>query len=132
MTNEQPFVHQALHRKHVDITTQALLDDFDGHTATLKNIFTGEPELLEVKSVVIVGHRLPCDELYQSVNARQAEFQDAGIKSMERIGDALAAGALVHAVYSGHAFARQLDQVDDGLYLRDIPVAEHPPGPVIR
>lgn len=132
MTNEQPFIHQALHRKQVDITTQALLDGFDGDSATLKNIFTGEPEILEVKSVVIVGHRLPCDELYQHLSARQAEFQEAGIKSVERIGDALAAGALVHAVYSGHAFARQLDNADEGLYLRDIPVAEHPPGPAVR
>jgi len=31
----------------------------------------------------------------------------------------------VHAVYSGHNFARQLDRPEGELYMRDIPIAEH-------
>ena len=63
--------------------------------------------------------------------ARYEDVSEAGIKSIQRIGDALAPGALVHAVYSGHAFSRELDRQGNELYLRDIPVAEYPPGPVI-
>ena len=84
-----------------------------------------------VKSVVIVGLRLPSDELYQALLARESDWEDADIQSVDRIGDALAAGALVHAVHSGHSWARQLDAGEDELYLRDIPVAQFPPGPVI-
>jgi len=83
------------------------------------------------RSVVIVGLRLPSDGLYQELLARSDDVEAAGIKSVDRIGDAHAAGALVHAVYSGHGYARQLDSPQDELYLRDIPVAEFPPGPVI-
>ncbi|MBT7721068.1 MAG: NAD(P)-binding protein, partial [Halieaceae bacterium] len=101
MTNEQPFVHQNLHKLGVDITTQALLDSFEAGLATLSNIFTGELSTLEVSSVVIVGLRLPADDLYQSLCDREAQWQGAGIESVERIGDAFAAGALVHAVHSG-------------------------------
>jgi dimethylamine/trimethylamine dehydrogenase len=57
-------------------------------------------------------------------------FADAGIKSVERIGDALAPGAIVHAVYSGHQYAQQLDNSGGRGYLRDIQIAEHPPGEV--
>jgi dimethylamine/trimethylamine dehydrogenase len=131
MTNEQPYVHQALHEHNVAISTQVLLDDFDGCSATLNNIFTGKAEVVEARSVVLVGLRLPNDELYHQLEARSDDVAAAGIKSVERIGDVLAAGALVHAVYSGHAYAQQLDGDDKELYLRDIPVAEYPPGSVI-
>ena len=100
--------------------------------AALANIFTGKETTVAVKSVVVVGLRLPNDTLYHDLMAREKEATAAGIKSIERIGDCLAAGALVHAVYSGHSYARQLDQTDSELYLRDIPVAENPPGPVIN
>ena len=132
MANEQPFVHQNLHKLGVDITTQALLDSFEAGLATLSNIFTGELSTLEVSSVVIVGLRLPADDLYQSLCDREAQWQGAGIESVERIGDAFAAGALVHAVHSGHAWSRGLDNPDAENYLRDIPIAEFPPGPVIN
>lgn len=131
MTNEQPFVHQALHDLEVAVKTQMLLTSFDGSSATLSNIFTGSSSHLQVKSVVLVGLRLPSDGLYQSLLARESEWPSAGIKSVDRIGDALAAGALVHAVHSGHEWARGLDDPDGGVFLRDIPVAEFPPGPVI-
>jgi dimethylamine/trimethylamine dehydrogenase len=44
-----------------------------------------------------------------------------------RIGDALAPGAIVHAVYSGHRFARELDADPAALlYRRDAPLPRHP------
>jgi len=125
MTNELPYVHQALEKRDVEVHTQALLTDFDGVRARLTNIFTARASLLAVKSVVIVGLRLPNDGLYQRLMSRRDEFAAAGIKSVQRIGDAMAAGALVHAVYAGHSYARQLDRPEGELYLRDIPVTEH-------
>ena len=131
MTNEQPYVHQSLDSCNVEVLTQKLLSDFDSGTATLRNIFTNKSERVPAKSVVLVGLRLPNDKLYQSLVGRYEDVSEAGIKSVQRIGDALAPGALVHAVYSGHAFSRELDRQGNELYLRDIPVAEYPPGPVI-
>lgn len=132
MTNEQPFVHRALHERNIDISTQTLLKGFDGQAARVENIFTGAPSVMDVRSVVIVGHRQPCDEVYQALMARQDEFADAGIKSVERIGDALAPGAIVHAVYSGHQYAQQLDSSGGQGYLRDIQIAQDPPGEVYK
>jgi dimethylamine/trimethylamine dehydrogenase len=131
MTNELPFVQQALHRHNVAINTEALLDSFDGEQVQLANIFTGALTPISARSVVIVGLRLPNTDLFDALSEREPEWKETGIKSVDRIGDALAAGALVHATYSGHNYARQLDCAGDELYLRDIPVAENPPGAVI-
>ena len=131
MTNEQPFVHQALYKHGVNIVTQVLLNEFDGARAGLANIFTGDPQDVAVKSVVIVGLRLPSDDLYQQLLSRENAWEEAGIKSVEVVGDALAAGAIVHAVYSGHEWAKGLDEDGQSLFLRDIPLAQYPPGPAI-
>jgi dimethylamine/trimethylamine dehydrogenase len=127
MTNEQPFVHQALEEHNIAVTTQALLTGFDGEHAELANIFTNKPTEVMAKSIVIVGLRLPNQDLYKSLMNRQTDFATAGISSVERIGDCRAAGAIVHAVYSGHEYARNLDSDSNELYLRDIQIAEHAP-----
>ncbi|MDX1554786.1 MAG: NAD(P)-binding protein, partial [Xanthomonadales bacterium] len=57
MTNELPFVHQALAQRGVRVTTLALLKDLDGAQAHLAHIFTGEATAVPARSVVIVGHR---------------------------------------------------------------------------
>jgi len=131
MTNEQPFIHQALHQQGIAVHTQALLKEFNGEEVRLENIFTGEPQLLAAQSVVIVGLRLPNDALFHALEARAEDLASAGIKSVQRIGDCLAAGALVHAVHSGHLYGRSLDEESETLYLRDAPIVETPPGPVL-
>ena len=40
---------------------------------------------------------------------------------------AMCAGAIAHAVYSGHSFAQALDSEEQSNYLRDIPIALNPP-----
>jgi dimethylamine/trimethylamine dehydrogenase len=42
---------------------------------------------------------------------------------VQRVGDALAPGAIVHAVHSGHRYARELDEpVSEEPYKLDAPV----------
>jgi dimethylamine/trimethylamine dehydrogenase len=130
MTNELNFIHKALEQHDIDVHTMMLLKDFDGENAHMANIFTAKAKLIKAKSIVITGHRQPNDEVYQALMARQGEFKDVGIKTVERIGDAFAPGAIVHAVYSGHQYARQLDGDGQQGYIRDIPVAELPPSDV--
>jgi len=127
MTNELPYVYRALARHQVAIHTTSRLESFDGDTAVIQNLFTGVETRIAAASVVIVGLRLPQDALYHALLARQDEWSDAGIRSVTRIGDAVAAGALVHAVYSGHEYARGLDSPDSESYLRDLPICEDPP-----
>jgi dimethylamine/trimethylamine dehydrogenase len=109
MTNELPLVHRALVKAGVQIHTLRRVTAFDGETVTLADVYSGTPVRLACRSLVIVGMRKPRDELYHALVRRGAELKDAGILAVTRIGDALAPGAIVHAVHSGHRHAREFD-----------------------
>ena len=49
-----------------------------------------------------------------SLQSDPAALAAAGIKSVTRIGDCFVPGAIVHAVYGGHRFARSLDETPSG------------------
>jgi dimethylamine/trimethylamine dehydrogenase len=108
MTNELPLVQRALAKRNVPITTMSMVTDFDGETATLANIYTGATTRVACRSVLIVGVRQPRNELYDALSERKSELEHAGIRSVTRAGDALAPGAIVHAVHSGHTVAREI------------------------
>ena len=124
MSNEQPQVHRALHAAGSAVHTLARISAFDNGELTLANQFTNAETRLECRSLVIVGTRFADDALHAELSARAADLAAAGIRSVTRIGDALAPGAIVHAVYSGHRFARELDADPAALvYRRDAPLA---------
>jgi dimethylamine/trimethylamine dehydrogenase len=123
MTNEQPQTYRALTEAGVELHTLARVESFERDELTLTHTLTRERTRLHCRALVIVGARLPSDTLYQELAARPGELARAGIASISRIGDALAPGAIAHAVYSGHRFARELDAVEaERLPQRDAPL----------
>ncbi len=128
MTNEQPQVHRALANAGVVLKTLTLVARFNGDAIVVANVFTGEEQSLPCKSLVIVGARTAQDELQRSLIARRADWDAAGIASVDCIGDALAPGAIAHAVHSAHRYARELDQpAGREIYRRDSPILESAP-----
>jgi dimethylamine/trimethylamine dehydrogenase len=126
MSNEQPQVHRALAASGIPLHTLSRVTAFANGTVTLANQFTNAATLLACASLVIVGTRFANDTLYAELMAREGEFDDAGVRSVTRIGDALAPGAIVHAVYSGHRYARELDAEPAAVpYRRDAPLPRH-------
>jgi dimethylamine/trimethylamine dehydrogenase len=128
MTNEQPQVHRALANVGVTMLTLSRITDLVDGEAIISNLYTGAQRRLPCQSLVIVGARAARAPLYDELTARYDERVSAGIVSVDRIGDALAPGAIVHAVYSGHRYARELDSVPrSDSYLRDVPIISAPP-----
>jgi dimethylamine/trimethylamine dehydrogenase len=128
MTNEQPQVHRALANAGVRLVTLSRVVRFELGEVVIANMFTGEERRLPCRSLVIVGARTARDELYQALMVRHQELAPAGIVSVDRIGDALAPGAIAHAVHSGHRYARELDcDAGSELYRRDAPIVEELP-----
>ena len=126
MSNEQPQVHRALAAAGVPLHTLARVTAFANGAVTLANQFTHAETRLPCASLVIVGTRFANDTLYGELMAQQSACDDAGIRSITRIGDALAPGAIVHAVYSGHRYAEELDAAPDAVrYRRDAPLPRH-------
>jgi dimethylamine/trimethylamine dehydrogenase len=123
MSNEQPQVHRALARAGIALHTLSRVTAFEHGTVTLANQFTNHETRLECRSLVIVGTRLANDALYAELSAHTGKVTAAGIQSVTRIGDALAPGAIVHAIYSGHRYARELDEDPESCaYRRDAPL----------
>jgi len=126
MTNEMPLVHRALSAAGVAILTLKRITAFDGETVTAADVYSGAEHRMACRSLVIVGMRKPRDELYQALVSRPQDLAAAGIDTLSCIGDALAPGAIVHAVHSGHRHAREFEAPADGgasaPYTRDFPV----------
>jgi dimethylamine/trimethylamine dehydrogenase len=124
MSNEQPQVHRALFSAGITLHTLSRVTAFAGGAVTLANQFTNAETELACRSLVIVGARFANDRLHGELSARAGELAAAGIRSVTRIGDALAPGAIVHAVYSGQRYARELDADPATLaFRRDAPLA---------
>ena len=75
--------------------------------------WTGAQSPLATDAVVMVTSRIPQDRLFHDLRARQAEWADAGIRSVRLIGDAAAPGPIAWATYAGRRFAEEIDQPDD-------------------
>ena len=78
--------------------------------ATLEHIHTGQRQTRPCGTLLLVTSRQPNDVLYHELQSDPAALAAAGIKSVTRIGDCFVPGAIVHAVYGGHRFARSLDE----------------------
>ena len=128
MSNEQPQIHRTLFAARIALHTLSRVTAFERGKVTLANQFTNAATRLECNSLLIVGARFANDGLHAALTARPESLAAAGISSVTRIGDALAPGALVHAVYSGHRYARELDADPATLaYRRDAPLAASAP-----
>ncbi len=70
--------------------------------------YTGRPEATPAGSLVVVTAREPVDRLYYDITSDAARLADSAIRSVTRIGDALAPGTIAAAVYAGHRVAREM------------------------
>ncbi|MBV8784805.1 MAG: FAD-dependent oxidoreductase [Gammaproteobacteria bacterium] len=123
MSNEQPQIHRRFAELGIALSTLTRVRSFSAGSATLENQFTGATEEHACSALLIVGARFAHDELFHALSTDPAALTQAGIRSVTRIGDASAPGAIVHAVYSGHRFAEELDADPASIrYRRDAPL----------
>jgi dimethylamine/trimethylamine dehydrogenase len=109
-TLEFPYIQKRLRDLEVEIISAHNLAAFDGGRATLIDAWSGRAREVSCASVLSITARLPNDELYHDLAAREGDWGPAEINSVHLVGDALAPGAIVHAVYSGHRLARELGE----------------------
>ncbi len=120
-TNEHDRIQANLLSLGVELITEHGLVKVAEKEVILGCIYTARTKKLEYCSLVLVGARSPQDGLYRELVSDNANLENWGIKSISRIGDCLAPGAIVHAIYSGHRFARELDSpaMQDVGFLRE-------------
>ncbi len=109
-TLEQGRIQARLINMDVKILALSALKARDSETLTCSCIYTGRETTIACASLVPATSRIPVDDPWSELSARRAEWPDCGITLIQRIGDCLAPGVIAAATYSGHQFARTLEQ----------------------
>ena len=109
-TLEQRATQERLAKLGVGMRVQWQIDRIGDHVAEFSCAYSDRSLALDCDQLVMVTARAPNDDLYQACMQRLTELQQAGISSIDQIGDCMAPGTIAAAVYSGHQWARQLGE----------------------
>lgn len=113
MTSERWRIRTHLLKLGVKIVTAHSLTGFDGKTATLTCAYSEEETTLDATAVVLVTQRTPNDGLYHDLletvdgDASKLPF------TLSRVGDVDAPAIIAAAVYAGHRYAEELEEIVD-------------------
>jgi dimethylamine/trimethylamine dehydrogenase len=108
-------------RLGVEVLPYTSVTGFGDGAVQLTSVLTGETIERSAGALVTVTARLPVDGLYEQLGDR---WQEAGIASVTRIGDCWAPSTIQQAVYTGHKWARELDEAPELLVPRELPSIE--------
>lgn len=113
-TLEQSTIHRRLARMGVEIVLNKGVTAIGADHVVTNCTYTDMAGRIEAEAVVIVASRTSDDALFRGLMERQADWADAGIRTVKVIGDAEAPGPIAWATYAGHRYARELDTPDIG------------------
>jgi dimethylamine/trimethylamine dehydrogenase len=113
MTMEQHRIQSGLLKMGVHIHTGteigAVHSVGSGLMVGLRSVYADALVPHQCKALLMVTMRDPHDALFHALTERQADWESAGIRSVQLLGDAHAPGTVAAAVYAGHRAARDLD-----------------------
>jgi len=111
-------------RLGVEVRPYSSLAGYADGEARLVSVLTGEETTVRAGGFVSVTGRSPVDRLFLELEKRRNDWEAAGIASITRIGDCWAPSTIQQAVYSGHKWARGVDEEPEILTPRELPFIE--------
>lgn len=120
---EQHRIQKNLMEKGVEVLALHGLASVGSGEITASCVYTERERKLPCGTLVLVTAMLPEDQLYKDLMAREEDFADAGIKSVELIGDAYAPTFIAMAVWQGHRYGREVGEArsnDEPNFCREI------------
>ena len=112
-TLEQERIQIRLIERGIDILPLKQLGGMSDGALQIDCVYSGKRTEIACGTLVPVTSRLPNEALWHALVARKADWADAGVQSVTRIGDCLSPGLIAAAVHSGHGYAR-LAGANDG------------------
>jgi dimethylamine/trimethylamine dehydrogenase len=113
-TLEQHTIHRRLAQMGVQIVLNRGVVEIGADHVVTNCTYTDQLTPVACDAVVLVSSRIETNGVYRALKDRQVEWADAGIKTVQIIGDANAPGPIAWATYAGHRYARELDGDDIG------------------
>ncbi|GAB3616457.1 NAD(P)-binding protein [Okibacterium endophyticum] len=120
-TVEGPLVRRNLHNLGVEMVSNNVLTAITDHEVVVANEF-GEESSYEADAVVLVTRRISNDQLYLELQERRAEWAEAEISAVYRIGDAVAPRLAADSIFDGQRLGREIDGPNPNVprpYLRE-------------
>ena len=111
-------------RLGIDVLPHASVAGYCQRTARLASVLTGTQTVLPAAALITVTARTPVDGLFIALDQMRDRWEGAGIATLTRIGDCWAPSTIQQAVYSGHKWARGLDEEPEDLIPRELPMIE--------
>jgi dimethylamine/trimethylamine dehydrogenase len=108
-------------RMGVEVLPYTSVSGFDGGSVKLTSVLTDEQSERQAGALITITGRMPVDSLFDQLRDR---WEEAGIASVSRIGDCWAPSTIQQAVYTGHKWARGLDEAPETLIPRELPMIE--------
>ena len=94
----------------VELETGHNLSCFDGSKATIRCGYSGREKIIDAEALIMLTARIPNDNLYSNILEALRSNIDYRPISLKRIGDCEAPAIIAAAVYSGHKYARELEE----------------------
>ena len=101
MTNEQNFIVERLLSLGMESCFNERLHEVEDSTLLCKQIHNGEIRQHRFDNLMLVTSRAPEDSLFFELNSN----------SCTRIGDCLVPSSIADAIYAGHKFAREFEEM---------------------
>jgi len=120
-TLESMPIAKRIARLGIEVVPYTTVVGFDGAKVQLVSGLTGAESELPCASLITLTARLPVDGLFEELGD---QWRQARIASVTRIGDCWAPSTIQQAVYTGHKWARELDEEPEILIPRELPKIE--------
>jgi dimethylamine/trimethylamine dehydrogenase len=118
-TLENEHIQVRLRELGVEIICKNTMLEVASGRVTLGCIYMGTPIQVEANALIPVTARDSRDTLYRDLLEKRDAWADAGILSVQSIGDCLAPATIAMAVYAGHEYARSIDRTpEDAAFFR--------------
>ena len=111
-------------RLGIEVLTYSRVTALSDETVEVTNALTGARSEIPARALVTVTARLPVDALHAELEQMRERWDGAGIATVTRVGDCWAPSTIQQAVYSGHKWARGLDEEPELLIPRELPMIE--------
>ncbi len=107
-TLEQALVHQRLIENNVSIELNRAVSSVSEGLVVSSCVYSNTNKEHHCDALVLVTARSSDDQLFNDIRGHESDWSDAGIKSVELVGDAKAPAPIAWAVFAGHRYAREL------------------------